>query len=125
MKLTLKRVKEDEFGTHGILNDQDGFLICYTLELPWKDNQENVSCIPIGIYDVVPNNAEKPWRLLNVQGRTQIDIHAGNFMSDTLGCILVGLQSIRNGILQSQLAIEKLRHIVPEKFQLEILPIKG
>ena len=25
-------------------------LICYTIELPWKNNQKSISCIPPGLY---------------------------------------------------------------------------
>ncbi len=30
----------------------DGEIFCYTLELPWRENRKNISCIPIGDYEV-------------------------------------------------------------------------
>ena len=36
-------------GTNGKLKC-DGEFICYTIELPWKNNEKRVSCIPVGKY---------------------------------------------------------------------------
>ena len=70
-----------------------GDFQCFTLELPWKDNQRNISCIPAGTYEYIyrisPSNGEV-LQLLSVKDRTFIQIHAGNFTRHTEGCILVG-----------------------------------
>jgi hypothetical protein len=66
-----------------------------TLELPWRDNKRMVSCIPTGIYNVVPRYSQKygsHFEVKNVKDRTAILIHAGNFYNHTNGCILVGMQ---------------------------------
>jgi len=33
----------------------DGEFICYSLERPWVDNKPFVSCIPKGVYTLVPH----------------------------------------------------------------------
>lgn len=73
-----------------------GDLDLCTLELPWKENAHNVSCIPDGKYQTVlcwSNRFEKVMpRLLNVPGRDGILIHPGNEMRNTNGCVLLGMQ---------------------------------
>lgn len=83
--------------TLGVLTDGDFFL--YTLENPWLDNQKHISCIPDGTYSVVPHNGFKHkdvWRLQGVDGRYSILIHVGNRVSQTKGCILIGLGVVIN-----------------------------
>lgn len=78
-----------------------GDFQCFTLELPWRDNQSGdyteASCIVPGSYDafrrISPSNGPC-LELKDVPGRTHIQIHKGNFTSDIRGCILVG-DSIR------------------------------
>ncbi len=72
----------------------NGKKYCFTLELPWKDNEKNVSCIPEGEYKVIVDwsNSKKTHlpHVLDVTGRDGIRIHIGNFPKDIQGCILVG-----------------------------------
>lgn len=125
--IVLQRGREDVHGTRGVLLHENKML-CFTLEEPWKDNEPQVSCIPVGIYKVVRHGWEKDttvhfknvWRLLDVPGRQAILIHAGNTTEDTKGCILVGLGVSPNGITNSRAAIEKLRTELPEQFTLEV-----
>jgi hypothetical protein len=66
---------------------------CKTLELGWNNNKRKVSCIPEGVYHVVPRRSAKygeHWHITNVENRDWILIHHGNFTTDILGCILVG-----------------------------------
>lgn len=70
----------------------DGFTYC-TLELPWKNNEVSVSCIPEGVYQCEwINSPNLGWcyAVNNVYGRTVIRIHSGNYTSQIEGCILVG-----------------------------------
>lgn len=64
--------------------------LCYSLERPWLDNKENVSCIPEGIYlfERDYTGRFKWWKCTHVQGRTDIEIHQGNYIKDSQGCIL-------------------------------------
>ena len=50
--LYLSRLDDNGKETIGYSHYSNGFdsLALNTLELPWKNNQENISCIPIGTY---------------------------------------------------------------------------
>ena len=45
--LKLVRVTTGMDGTFGVLI-KDGVPLCVTLELPWRDNERSISCIPEG-----------------------------------------------------------------------------
>lgn len=81
---------ESTFGTLCV----DGRPMFVTVEDKWRDNQRGISCIPKGTYKIVQHNSPKFGRcfhILDVPGRSEILIHAGNTHRDTSGCILVGL----------------------------------
>jgi hypothetical protein len=64
-----------------------------TLELPWRANQDEISAIPAGSYSGhVREDGDKGWRieLDSVKGRTNVQIHLGNWPKDSIGCILLG-----------------------------------
>lgn len=64
---------------------------CFTIELDWKNNERNISCIPKGMYSVSEYYSEKFKKTLvinNVPNRSGILIHAGNTYKDIQGCIL-------------------------------------
>lgn len=70
-----------------------GSFQCFTLELPWLDNQNDISCIHEGVYKYKLHNSPSKGMVLEIQdveGRTYIQIHAGNYTHQILGCILVG-----------------------------------
>ena len=93
-RIILTRDTQTEAVTLGVLVCGD--LHFQTLELPWLGNQHKVSCIPTGVYQLRLH----PWdhepqtqvyECLNVpNNRSPIDIHPGNSVKDTEGCILVG-----------------------------------
>jgi len=96
--LVRQRAISDDKQTCGnliLLGEKGGVEFkCVTLELPWKDNQRNISCIPEGEYEVElydsPSHGPGTFHLKDVPGRTYILIHAGNYTRDTAGCVLVG-----------------------------------
>lgn len=77
-------------GTNGNLWHRDK-LLCHTIELPWKENQLNVSCIPEGRYRIVPRHTEKRgwhYKLTAVENRSHILFHpANNALKELKGCI--------------------------------------
>lgn len=79
--------------TLGILS-MDGEYFGLTLERPWKDNAQAVSCIPAGKYklDLTPSPkfGRRMLEVLNVPGRLGIRIHAANTVDQLKGCIAVG-----------------------------------
>lgn len=124
MNLTLTRISKPG-ATFGVLSTDD-FPLCVTLELPWLNNQHNISCIPTGIYRCVRHNSQQhpnTWQLLNVPNRDDILLHVGNFLKNTKGCILAALQFSGTGpaILTSDLALDLLNRVLPEEFDLTII----
>ena len=104
--------------------------IACTLELEWKDNQQQVSCIPTGCYKVVRRWSEKykhHWHILDVPNRSYILIHSGNYHTQILGCVLVGNNHTDiNGdgyrdVTSSKNTMKKLLNILPNKFDLDIV----
>lgn len=66
----------------------------YNIELPYRDNRINISCIPSGIYTFQKRlRADKTQtiEILNVPNRSNVLAHPGNFIKDTHGCILPNL----------------------------------
>tara|TARA_R100001224_G_scaffold3632_3_gene2186 strand:+ start:1777 stop:2169 length:393 start_codon:yes stop_codon:yes gene_type:complete len=93
----------------------NGERMCDTLELPYKDNQRSVSCIPSGSYKVrlryPRESATRNYLHLLVQDvkdRSYILFHRGNTAKDTRGCILVGLGSQQDVVHNSTLAMDLL-----------------
>lgn len=80
--------------TAGLLTVDDKGFVCFTVELPWVGNQQNVSCIPPGEYKYKlrhsPSLGYKVIWLYDVTGRSWIYIHIGNYTRQIKGCILVG-----------------------------------
>lgn len=103
---------------------------CFTLELPMLNNQQNVSCIYphggfVGRKHFSPSNGDCI-EIANVQGRTNIQIHAANFTRQILGCIAVGdgikfldddtIPDITNSVR----TLEHLLDALPDTFLIEI-----
>lgn len=77
-------------------NKNNLILQLQTLERPWIFNERKVSCIPTGTYLVKRHISPKfgqCFKIQDVKGRSDILIHSGNVVNDTLGCVLVGLTS--------------------------------
>ena len=122
IQVKLKRVNSGDKGTFGVLS-KNNIPVCVTLELPWKNNKRNVSCIPVGKYNVIKYTSAKypdVWQVMNVEDRSYILIHQGNYLEDTSGCILVGSAFSYGDINNSRLAMQKLRRSLPYEFTLEI-----
>lgn len=93
----------------------NGEYFCYTLELPYRDNQRRISCIPSGEYKVrlrlARESATRNYLHLLVQdvpNRTYILFHRGNRPSHTKGCILVGQTYEQDFVGNSTLAMDLL-----------------
>jgi hypothetical protein len=89
MELLIKRTYYED-GTNGELFI-DGVQQCFTIELPWHNNDHGISCIPEGRYHLAKRNTVKFGNHLlveNVQGRSFILIHPANdALKELLGCI--------------------------------------
>ena len=95
--ITLQREKSPKDRTLGHVNLPDGTLIS-TLERPWLDNQRSISCIPAGIYKFkLDTHGRFQWfRLLDVPGRSNIEIHLGSKPEHSEGCILMSRPDIKS-----------------------------
>lgn len=125
MKVILSR-EYNNIQTLGRLVIFDGAMIrlqLCTLELPDLGNQQNISCIPEGGYEVhriYSPKFGKCFHLQDVPGRSEILIHKGNYNKDTHGCILVGMgRADINGdgvtdVIESSLAMDKLQNVITE-----------
>ena len=133
MKAILIRLADDGTQTLGLLQCYSGLLKsfeCKTMELPWKDNKKQISCIPTGEYKVIKHNSPnfgKVYKVLDVSGRSDILFHKGNFNKDSKGCILVGKEFIdinKDGltdITASGATFEKMLEVLPDSFKIVII----
>lgn len=84
--------------TQGVLF-LDGIPTFTTLELPWLNNQHNISSVPLGTYTCTRRAASPSitaglgscFQLLDVPDRNGILIHVANTVRDLKGCIGIGL----------------------------------
>lgn len=104
--------------------------IACTLELPYLDNQSQISCIPKGVYEVVKRTSAKygeHFHILNVPNREYILIHNGNYYTQIKGCVLVGYTHSdidKDGLKDVTSSVKKLNELIktlPNKFTLEII----
>jgi len=80
-----------DHSTIGMIEFKD--FKCFTLELPWNHNQKNISCIKAGTYRVVKHlSPSNGWvmLLIDVEDRTEVQIHSANFTRQIKGCIVLG-----------------------------------
>lgn len=114
-------------------------LVGKTMELPWKDNASNISCIPEGVYHV---KKMQPgfgrdyvyFRFMSVPGRSinkalgmsSILIHPITYVKDLQGCIGVGSRFAdlnKDGVpdmVESKKKLAWMAANFPDEFELEI-----
>jgi len=138
-KLILERFHSNKISTCGILKHPELESDIFTLELPWINNQQNISCIPEGRYKIRPFHSESHddcFEIYNVVGRDLIRIHTGNsvranyqdpynkekiWKCENRGCIFPGMKIRLDGIIEySSSAMSKLRAIITEVMDFEI-----
>lgn len=130
----LFRIRSSNQGTEGLFVFP-GFYCCI-MELPWRDNQKNRSCIPAGTYHVririSPKFGEVYW-VMEVPDRKYILVHAGNWAGDvekkfkthTYGCLLTGkyfgLLAGQRAVLLSRITLKNLMdHLEGIEFEMTI-----
>lgn len=120
----------------------EGYALCKTMELPNRNNQRSVSCIPYGDYVTTkeePIDVDNPetvidesygrkprpywhFRLHDVPGRSGILVHKITFVKDLRGCIGVGFDfkdlnsDGKLDMVQSTAALHALVGAMPDKF---------
>ncbi len=133
MKAKLIRLKQEEKQTLSKLLFFDDVELVYSskaLELPDRENRNSISRIPNGTYKCKLRYSEKyrwHYHVQDVENRSLILIHFGNYYTDTRGCILVGksFNDInRDGyrdVTSSKKTMKEILSIAPEEFELKIL----
>lgn len=85
---------KETIGHMTAVNETGANMTLCTLERPWLNNQQGVSCIPSGTYSwskVAPSHIPYPHILLSgMPDREGVCIHVGNYVTNSEGCILVG-----------------------------------
>lgn len=124
MEIVIKRLYKKETYTIGKMYI-DGEYFCDTLEdkdrgLKDSDPLADIkmkkvygeTAIPTGMYAVQVTYSPKFKKdlplILNVKGFDGIRIHNGSFSNDSLGCVLVGKNKIKGGIIESKVTLEAL-----------------
>lgn len=128
--VTLKRNFDNGKETLGELFFEN--FACKTLERPYLGNQTNISAVPTGLYNVqwrfFFRKLRYAYQLQNVPSRSGIFIHAGNYVNDVQGCILLGdsYNDINSDgltdVLNSRITIKKFEDLMNKRdFQLNII----
>jgi len=107
--------------------------ICKTVEKRWHNNQQQISCIPLGVYHYRKRFSEKygwHWHIYDVPGRDLILIHNANWAHQLLGCIGVGdgfavmkddkTGITARGVTNSRATMDNLRGLLPDEGEIEI-----
>ena len=96
-------------GTNGVILLQ----LCNSIELPWHNNQHQISCVPEGRYELKKRYSPKfGWhlQLMNVKDRDLILMHPANdAVKELQGCIApVSLLTAEGKGSRSKVALEKI-----------------
>jgi len=131
--LILIREKASDKQILGRLSIQDEFnstvFSCHSLELPWRNNQRNISCIPEGVYQVRKRRSDAfgtHFHILNVPNRDLILIHEANHVHELRGCIAIGDKVLDidgdhlPDVLNSIKTKNKLLGLLPDQFKIII-----
>lgn len=137
MRITVRRFEHDN-STTGELSI-DGVLQCVTLEDKCREPEEKKiygeTAIPYGTYNVtlrtegtiyedykdrfadIRNERGTLW-VRNVPGFEYILLHIGNFLKDTLGCLLVGSRIVSDTeIAESTKAYKRIYPIIADALE--------
>lgn len=129
MKLELVRGSHFDTCTIGHVY-VDAAFECFSLENPDRMvsalGPEHIA-IPCGTYKIIMYDSPKFGRrvpiLLDVPGRTFVEIHMGNTSRDTHGCILVGHGTTDDTISRSVLALDALCAKIEKALETETVEI--
>jgi len=104
-EVTIHRVTSQIDYTAGVII-VGGTPVCVSIELPWRDNRRNISCIPEGRYKVDTHHQSPTkgacWHILDVPDRKWCLLHVANRARELRGCCAPGL---RFGKLEGEFAV--------------------
>ncbi len=128
--IRLNKNKKQTLGRLFVFDGLDVDFECCTMELPFKNNSRNVSCIPTGKYKVNPRNSEKygdHYIVEDVLMRDYILIHPANYYTQLRGCIAIGYDFFdingdgEHDLTHSRRTIKNLLSVAPHGLDLIIL----
>lgn len=77
-----------------VVIDNQPMFASVALERGWKGNQSNISCIPMGTYEVVlefsPRFNQDLWEIKGVPNRSECKFHSSNYWYQLNGCVALG-----------------------------------
>ena len=120
MELVLKRICHPEGSNGSLYNGAQ--LVCRTIELPWKNNEPRVSCIPEGRYELKKRFSRKykiHLQVKDVRGRSFILVHPANdALKELNGCVApVSFLTGEGRGSRSVAAMEKLKAVVLKELE--------
>lgn len=126
MKIIIDRIFSNENVTLSngvIVNNKKDLFKFKGIELPWRNNERGISCIPPGIYDGIATTrwSNKKYALLinDVPDRSEIMVHTANYVHQLLGCLAPGKTFAdidRDGVIDvtsSQNTMDEIQKIIP------------
>lgn len=96
--IILNRDWQDDKQTLGVcyVRDENGCILFKSeaIERGWRNNQNDISCIPPGVYPVKleysPRFRKDLWEIYDVPNRSECKFHAANYARQLNGCIALG-----------------------------------
>jgi hypothetical protein len=86
--------------------------MAWSLERPGPQFESDYHRIPAGVYDITlypsPHFGRLIPLLMNVPGRSNIEIHWANYPGDLKGCIGVGMQQGKDAIYNSRMKFDEI-----------------
>lgn len=108
-------------GVFIVFSDASQEDIAWSLELPWNDNKQNISCLPSGLYrfSIVEESGTFKYPHLWIEdtpGRSGIKVHVVNYVTQLRGCIALGDEFDTDingdGLFDTQKSKDALDHIM-------------
>ena len=101
--IKIHRINQDKnqtLGTCTVLDHNNKLVFTsLALERGWRNNENNVSCIPAGVYTCKLEYSNKfnkmLWEIKDVPNRAECKFHAANYWNQLNGCVALGLR-VRN-----------------------------
>ena len=98
-KVEIYRLNQNKNQTSGIciVSDENGspLFTALSLERGWRNNEQNISCVPTGKYKIVYESSNRfkrhLWELKDVPNRSECKFHSANYWYQLNGCISLGL----------------------------------
>ena len=115
----MDKTEECIIGKLTVKNDKGDVTTGYTLEPPDRNNMRSKSCIPAGKYYArlypSPRFRRTVILLEDVPDRDYIEIHPGNFIGHTTGCILPGKRRGFNAVWNSSLKLKEVIEVIGDE----------